>query len=67
VRSGELYLSNLGTHGSYEQWENSGSPDLLSEIRENARDLLSKKQPIPLPEAAKRELENLERRARAGE
>jgi trimethylamine--corrinoid protein Co-methyltransferase len=65
VRSGELYSSKLGLHGSYEQWENSGSPDLLSEIRQNMRDLLSTKQPLPLPEAAERELEYLERRARA--
>jgi trimethylamine--corrinoid protein Co-methyltransferase len=65
VRSGEIYYSKLGLHGAYDQWLNSGSPDLLSEIRHNINELLSSKQPLPLPEAAERELEFLEKRARA--
>ncbi len=67
VRSGEVYYSKLGLHGSYDQWVNSGSPDLLAEIRENIRELLSTKQPLPLPESAERELDYLERRARSSE
>jgi trimethylamine--corrinoid protein Co-methyltransferase len=67
VRSGEVYFSKLGLHGSYEQWEKAGSPDLLAEIRQNIRDLLSAKQPLPLPESAQRELELLEKRARSSE
>jgi hypothetical protein len=46
---------------------NSGSPDLLDEIRQNIKELLSSKQPLPLPESAERELELLEKRARASE
>ena len=67
VRTGEVYFSKLGLHGTYDQWVNSGSPDLLSEIRQNIRDLLSTRQPMPLPETAVRELEHLERRARSKE
>ena len=67
VHSGEIYFSKLGLHGTYDQWVDSGSPDLLSEIRQNIRDLLSARQPLPLPESALRELEFLERRARASE
>jgi trimethylamine--corrinoid protein Co-methyltransferase len=67
VRSGEIYISNLGLHGAYEQWVNAGSPDLLGEIRQNIKELLSVKQPLPLPETAERELEILEKRARASE
>ena len=67
VRSGEVYYSTLGLHGSYEQWINSGSPDILYEIREYIRGILSTKQPLPLPESSERELELLERRARASE
>lgn len=67
VRTGEVYFSKLGLHGTYDQWLQSGSPDLLSEIRQNIRDLLSTRQPMPLPETAVRELEHLERRARSKE
>ena len=67
VRAGEVYFSMLGLHGTYDQWLQSGSPDLLSEIRQNIRDLLSTRQPMLLPETAVRELEHLERRARSKE
>ena len=67
VRSGEVYYSKLGLHGAYDQWVNSGSPDLLGEIRQNIRELLSSNQPLPLPESTERELELLEKRARAKE
>jgi len=67
VRSGEIYYSKLGLHGNYDQWINSGSPDLLAEIKQNILDILSIKPPLPLPESVERELEYLERRARFGE
>jgi trimethylamine--corrinoid protein Co-methyltransferase len=67
VRAGEVYFSKLGLHGAYEQWENAGSPDLLAEIRQNIRELLSARQPLPLPESAERELVLLEKRARSYE
>jgi len=67
VRSGEVYYSKLGLHGTYDQWVNSGSPDFLSEIRQNIREILSTKHPLPLPESAERELEYLEKRARSSD
>jgi trimethylamine--corrinoid protein Co-methyltransferase len=67
VRSGEVYFSKVGLHGSYEQWVNSGSPDLLCEIRQSIKELLSTKQPLALAETVERELVLLERRARASE
>jgi len=67
VRSGEVYYSTQGLHGAYDQWMNAGSPDLLYEIRQNIKELLSSKQPLPLPESTERELELLEKRARASE
>jgi trimethylamine--corrinoid protein Co-methyltransferase len=67
VRSGEIYYSKLGLHGAYDQWVDQGSPDLLFEIRQNIRELLSSNQPLPLPESTERELEFLEKRARASE
>jgi len=65
VRSGEVYYSKLGLHGAYDQWVDTGSPNLLFEIRQNIKELLLSKQPLALPDSAERELEFLEKRARA--
>ncbi len=65
LHAGEIYLSQLGLHGSYEQWIKSGSPDFLQQIRQQIKELLANNQPQPLPETMERELEYLERRARA--
>ena len=64
VRSGEVYFSKLGLHGSYDQWLDHGSPDLLVEIRHYIKELLSSNQPLPLQESVERELKLLEKRAR---
>jgi len=67
VRSGEIYFSQLGSHGTYDQWVASGSPDLLTQIRQHIQELLASKQPQPLDDHMARELEFLEKRARASE
>jgi trimethylamine--corrinoid protein Co-methyltransferase len=67
VHSGEVYYSQLGLHGSYDQWVSTGSPDLLAEIHRDIQDKLANHQPLPLPEDVEHELEALERRARSGE
>jgi len=67
VRSGEVYFSQLGLHGTYEQWLKSGSPELLPEIRQQIREILQVHQPLPLPEPVERELEYLESKARASQ
>jgi len=67
VRSGEIFFSQLGLHGPYEQWVDAGSPDLLLEIRQYIREILAKYQPLPLPESIERELAHLESRARSSE
>jgi trimethylamine--corrinoid protein Co-methyltransferase len=64
VRSGEVYFSKLGLHGAYDEWVDQGSPDILFEIRQNIKVLLSSKPPMSLPESVERELEFLEKRAR---
>jgi trimethylamine--corrinoid protein Co-methyltransferase len=65
VRSDEIYMSKFGLHGPYEQWVASGSPDILAEARQDIQKLISNHQPMPLPDDMLRELERLERRARA--
>ena len=63
VHSGEVYFSKLGSHGTYEQWQQAGSPDLLVEIRQEIKQLLSAHQPMQFSEFEQRELELLEKRA----
>lgn len=65
VRSGEVYFSKLGQHRAYDAWVNAGSPDLMDEIRQFIKESISKREPMPLPEYAERELKILEQRARA--
>ena len=67
VRSGEVYFSKLGLHGSYDQWVEKGSPDLLVEIRQYIKELLSSNQPLPLSDSTERELVFLEKRVRASD
>ncbi|HSB66170.1 MAG TPA: trimethylamine methyltransferase family protein [Anaerolineales bacterium] len=64
VHSGEIYFSRLGLHGSYEQWVQAGSPDLLCEIHSRIGEALARHHPLPLPPEAEKELTHLEKRAR---
>jgi trimethylamine---corrinoid protein Co-methyltransferase len=64
VRSGEVYNSKLGHHGSYKQWKEAGSPEIVAEIWQEIDKLLASEPAVVIPEDAMRELENLEKRAR---
>jgi trimethylamine--corrinoid protein Co-methyltransferase len=63
LRSGEWHLSELGVQAPYETWEASGK-DLLAEAREKIDRALADHQPLPLDEAALRELQRIEACAR---
>ena len=66
VRSGEVYYSKLGLHGSYEQWVNRQARQTC--LRKSARILrrsLSSTNPCLCLKAEQRELSFLEKRARA--
>jgi len=65
ARSGEVYYSKLGIHGSYEQWVKAGSTDLLGEAREKIKELIKIKPSLPLPGPVVQELEYLEKRAKS--
>jgi trimethylamine---corrinoid protein Co-methyltransferase len=64
LRDGEVYVSRFGSHMAYERWEAAGKPDLLEDAREQIAQILSSHQPLPLDEAAERELERIEKFAR---
>ena len=64
LRAGELYISKFGFHDTFEQWEASGRPSLVEQVRSQIAHLLATHQPIPLGEAVERELARIEQRAR---
>ncbi len=67
LRNGELYLPELGYHGPYLAWKDSGGTTLLQEAHEKVETLLANHKPLPLPEEVERELEQLQTRLEATE
>jgi len=65
VRGGEWYISKLGMHDTYEGWVAAGKPSLLDEARAKVEHILATHEPLPLDEDVERELERIQKRARA--
>jgi trimethylamine--corrinoid protein Co-methyltransferase len=63
IRGGEWYVPRLGVHDGLHEWIARGRPALLGEAREQVAKLLATHQPLPLDEAAERELERIHGRA----
>jgi trimethylamine--corrinoid protein Co-methyltransferase len=65
IRGGEWYISQLGVHAAFEQWDINGRPMLLEEVREKVDHILATHEPLPLDTDAERELDRIQARARA--
>ncbi len=65
IRNGEWYLSEIGTHTSFENWVAGDKKDVLSEIREKVAEILDAYEPLPLGEDVEKELEKICKKARA--
>jgi trimethylamine:corrinoid methyltransferase-like protein len=65
IRNGEWYLSEIGTHTSFENWAAGDKKDVLSEIREKVAEILDAYEPLPLGEDVEKELEKICKKARA--
>jgi trimethylamine---corrinoid protein Co-methyltransferase len=65
IRSGEWLIPRLGTHETQKSWELAGKKDLLEAAREKVEYLLATHQPLPLGEDVERELEKIQRKAKA--
>jgi trimethylamine--corrinoid protein Co-methyltransferase len=63
LREGEMYISQLGWHDSFEAWEAAGRPTLLEEAREKVGQILATHQVLPLDEDVERELDRIQKRA----
>jgi trimethylamine--corrinoid protein Co-methyltransferase len=64
IHGGEWYLSQLGVHDTFEDWEAAGRPRLIDEARERVDQILSTHEPLPFDEDVERELARIEKRAR---
>ena len=65
LREGEMYISQLGWHDSFEAWEAAGRPTVLEEAREKVGEILATHQPLPLDDDVERELDRIQKRAQA--
>lgn len=63
MRSEEWYISDFGSHETYESWEASDKKDILEEAREKVKQILSTHQPLPLDENVEKELSRICKRA----
>jgi len=63
MRDGELYVSQLGWHDTFEAWEAAGRPTLLEEAREKVEQILATHEVLPLDEDVERELDRIQKRA----
>jgi len=67
IRRGRWYISDMGVHDTFENWEAAGRPSLMDEVYETVEEILATYQPSPLDEEVERELERIRLRARQAE
>ena len=67
VRGDEWYISKLGVHTSFEDWEASGRPSLLKEARKKVDEILNGYNPLPLDEKTEQELVRIHKKAQETE
>jgi len=65
VRSDDWYISELGSHESYDSWKEKGEKDVLEEAHEKVKEILKTHEPLPLGEDVEKELEKICKRAEA--
>jgi trimethylamine--corrinoid protein Co-methyltransferase len=63
LRDGEMYVSQLGWHETFEAWEAAGNPTVLEEAREKVDQILATHEPLPLDDHVEKELERIQKRA----
>ncbi len=63
VRSDDWYISDLGSHESYDNWKEKGEKDVLEEAHEKVNQILKTHEPLPLGDDVEKELEKICKRA----
>jgi trimethylamine--corrinoid protein Co-methyltransferase len=65
VRSDDWYISDFGSHETYESWKANGEKDILEEAHEKVNQILKTHEPLPLDDDVEKELEKICKRAAA--
>lgn len=65
VRSDDWYISDLGSHETYESWIENGKKDVLDEAHEKVNKILKNHEPLPLDGDVEKELDKICKRAKA--
>ncbi len=63
VRSDDWYVSDFGSHETYESWIAKGSKDVLEEARDRVNHILESHEPLPLGDDVEKELDKICKRA----
>jgi trimethylamine---corrinoid protein Co-methyltransferase len=64
VRSEDWYISDFGSHETYDSWVANGKKDILEEAREKVNKILKSHKPMPLGDDVEKELAKICQRAR---
>jgi trimethylamine--corrinoid protein Co-methyltransferase len=64
VHSDDWYISDFGSHESYESWTAKGKKDVLEEARDKVNHILGSHEPLPLSDDVEKELDKICKRAR---
>ena len=65
VRSDDWYISDLGSHETYDRWKEKGKKDVLEEAHEKVNQILKNHEPLPLDDNVEQELDKICKRASA--
>jgi trimethylamine--corrinoid protein Co-methyltransferase len=64
VHSDDWYISDFGSHESYDSWIAGGKKDILQEARDKVNRILESHEPLPLSDDVEKELNKICKRAR---
>jgi trimethylamine--corrinoid protein Co-methyltransferase len=64
LRSDDWYISDFGSHESYESWIAGGKKDILQEARDKVEHILGSHEPLPLSDDVEKELDKICKRAK---
>lgn len=64
VRSDEWYISDFGSHETYDNWTAKGKKDVPEEARDKVNRILKSHEPLPLSDDVEKELDRICKRAR---
>jgi len=64
IRGDDWYISDFGSHESYDSWVAKGKKDVLEEARDRVTHILESHEPLPLGDDVERELNKIRKCAR---